>query len=103
MDVLSFWNIPTQQQHGVVVSPNKNMKMIIPQNCCVVQLGLHEFLPVGGQVIPRLFKGKRITAQKVMVMMIDKNYVVLGKKLMARPLLKIKCLLLQVAIKDGTE
>ena len=35
LDILSFWNIPIQQQHGVAASPNKNIKMIIPQNCCV--------------------------------------------------------------------
>ena len=50
LDALSFWNIPTQQQqqqYGVGASPNKNMEMIIPQNCRVIQLSLHEILPMG--------------------------------------------------------
>ena len=47
--------------------------MIIPQNYHVIQLGLHEILLVGSQVIPGMFKGNRIPAEKVMSMMIDKK------------------------------
>ena len=46
----------------------KTMVKFIPPKCRVVELGAHKILPVGSQVIPGIFKGNRILAEKVMVM-----------------------------------
>ena len=50
--------------------PAKQLKttgMFVPPNCRVVELGLHEILPVDSWVIPLMFERDRITTEELKV------------------------------------
>ena len=79
LEILALLNNSTQQKATCITLPEYTTKKInipsrfTPPNCRVVELGLHEILPVSSPVIPGMFKDKRTTEEKVKVMMNDKN------------------------------